>query len=411
MKILGILFLICIHLAIQPLRDIHTEFLQAHQLLSDERFDEALKIYKELLYIMPTNSELLCNIGFIYKKKQMITHALHYYEKARITTDNKPKVERAISSAYLALGDFEKGWPAYEYRWHTPPYYNQELKSHIDADLSLHNKVVLIKTEYGLGDTLQFIRYARIMKQKGAFVIVESQNALIPLLKLCPYIDKIIPAGQPEGSHFTILLMSLPLICNTRLDSIPDSTPYLWADKHLIDQWSPVINALKKYNVGICWQADIHAHAQEETVKVDSMAKSINLTYLAQLSSLPNIQLYSLQKIYGTEQLAQLPNKNMITTFENIDEAHGAFMDTAAIIMNMDLVITIDTSIAHLAGGLGKPVWLLLPYAADWRWLLNRNDSPWYPNMRLFRQKEPGNWQGVIDEIKMLMKKKDLETT
>jgi len=410
--------------------DASKTLISAHQHLINYEYDQALSLYEKLAIENPNNCEILCNLGFMLKKQHKMIQAIQIYEKARPYAQSTSKIERALSGAYLALGDFERGWPAYEYRWAHPPSYNQDLKKYLEQGGSLHNKIVLIKTEYGLGDTLQFIRYAKILKEKGAYIIVESQKPLMKLLSLCPYIDKIIPSGQPEGSHFTVLLMSLPLVFGTNLKTIPAQIPYLWADQKLTDQWKSFLSTDKKFKIGICWQADVHKNAQEDTVKLDSIAKSIPLNYLAQLSQpvrhspsdddgLPNITLYSLQKVNGVEQLQTLRSDYKIHHFDNLDEEHGdspmksddtskdypktktgPFMDTAAIIMNLDLIITIDTSIAHLAGGLGKPVWLLLPYAADWRWLLNRDDSPWYPTMTLFRQQQPGNWQIVMDEVK-----------
>ncbi|MDR3550760.1 MAG: hypothetical protein P4L31_05060 [Candidatus Babeliales bacterium] len=405
MKILQYLTGLLIHMGVATMCaiDINATIADAYQHLIDNQYDQALALYEQAYHVEPTNGQLLCNLGFIFKKKNMMREAIDMYEKARPYISSKAKIERALSGAYLALGDFERGWLAYEYRWQEPPYYNQDLKRHLKNGGSLQNKILLIKTEYGLGDTLQFIRYARELKNKGAYIIVESQKPLMPLLNLCPYIDKIIPEGQPEGSHFTILLMSLPLIFETKIESIPHGTPYLFANQKLVKKWKDNVSQNKKIRIGICWQADIHKNAHDEIVKLDSMAKSIPLNCLAQLSELPNVTLYSLQKINGLEQLKTLPAHYKVHHFEHMDQEHGPFMDTAAIIMNMDLVITIDTSIAHLAGGLGKPVWLLLPYAADWRWMLNRDDSPWYPNMRLFRQQHPGMWQNTIDEIKPLL--------
>jgi tetratricopeptide (TPR) repeat protein len=353
----------------------------------------------------PHNPAHLLSIGFMLKKLNRYEQALALYEYARPYVSQKSSLERALSGAYLAIGDFEHGWPAYEYRWTNPPAYNQELKNYLERGGSLHNKIVVLKTEYGLGDTLQFIRYAQILKDAGAYVIVESQKSLIPLLTLCPYIDKVCPQESVNGAHFFALLMSLPLILHTNVQTIPAQVPYLFADPELVSRWSSKKALHKKLHIGICWQADIHAQSHNQTVIDDAKSKSIALNYFFDLAQLDQIQLYSLQKVNGLEQLKSC---DTIIHFDDLDTTHGPFMDTAALMKNLDLVITIDTSIAHLAGGLGVPCWLLLNYGADWRWLGGMPEyqeiSPFYPTMKLFRQKTPGDWRTVIREVTTKLK-------
>lgn len=365
--------------------------------------------YNQLLTALqtdPHNPDLLLSLGFVLKKMNRFSQAIALYEHARPFVGQKSRLERGLSSAYLSLGDLERGWPAYEYRWVTPPEYNQELQRYIMHGGSLRNTIIVVKTEYGLGDTLQFIRYAQLLKDQGARVILECQKQLIPLLSLCPYIDEIHPQGTTIPAHFFVLLMSLPLIMNTNLASIPAQVPYLYADPKLIDAWKTRKIPSKKLHVGICWQADTHASSNNATVITDAQEKSIGLAQLMQIAT-ESVQLYSLQKINGLEQLAAFSD-NSLVVFDDLDTHHGAFMDTAAFMKQLDLVITIDTSIAHLAGGLGVPCWLLLPAAADWRWLSGVKEyeftTPWYPNMRLLRQKTLGDWQPVIQEVIIALK-------
>lgn len=358
------------------------------------------------LHSEPYNPHTVLSLGFILKKLNRYQQAIALYEHARPLIEQKSSIERALSGAYLALGDFQNGWPAYEYRWVNPPAHNIELYQYLENGGSLHNKIVLLKTEYGLGDTLHFIRYAKCLKEKGAKVIVECQLPLIPLLKLCPYIDELHPQGTVIGAHFFALLMSMPLIMNTTIETIPQEIPYLFAQQSLIDFWKNRLASDKKMHIGICWQADIHQNSNNQTVRIDAQSKSIPLVFFSDVADLEDVQLYSLQKINGLEQLDSLKN---IIHFDDLDAKNGPFMDTAALMKNLDLVITIDTSIAHLAGGLGVPCWLLLSYGADWRWLGGMPEyeftSPWYPNMRLFRQKNPSDWQAVIDVIKQALTK------
>lgn len=365
-----------------------------------QEYDVAYQIALHEAKSDPYNQEKLLSLGFFLKKLNRYSQAIAIYEHMSPFTSHYGAIQRALSGAYLALGDFERGWPAYEYRWKNPPRYNQELKEYLTLDGSLRNKIIVLKTEYGLGDTLHFIRYAQILKNKGAHVILECQKQLIPLLSLCPYIDEIYPQGSIIPAHFFALLMSMPLILDTTLNSIPSTIPYLFADKTLLKIWREKLNT-KHFKIGICWQSDPHTNSHQ-TVIADAQAKSIPLTNLELLANLEHVQLYSLQKINGLEQLH---SNHAIVHFNDLDTTHGPFMDTAALIKQLNLVITIDTSIAHLAGGLGIPCWLLLNAGADWRWMIDRNDSPWYPTMRLFRQKKAGDWNSVIEEVITALKK------
>lgn len=347
------------------------------------------------------NVNLWCTAGYFAKKLGLLTDAKKYYQSAQQLAPTHSRANRALSHIYLAEGDFTHGWPCYEYRWKQPPSYNREFHEYLQSGGTLHNKIVLLKGEYGLGDTLQFIRYAKLCKDRGAQVILESQPALIPLLSHCPYIDELIPQENSlPGAHQIALLMSMPLIFDTTLSTIPHEIPYLYADDKLVHYWHTKINP-DTFNIGICWHADAHVDCTIKEIKEDAQRKSIPLSFLEELATIPNVTLYSLQKIYGLEQLS--PTSSVIY-FEKLDTDHGPFMDTAALMKNLDLVITIDTSIAHLAGGLGVPVWVLLPYQADWRWLLDRTNSPWYPSMQLFRQTGPRNWQDLIQTVKHHLK-------
>jgi len=398
--------------------NLKTAFFYAQQ----GNYQKSFCLYKELLQNDPENTQLMFDTAYVLKKLHRYDEAIELYEKifAHPNYTHNPKVKLSASHAYLISGNFEKGLPLFEYRWFHPPSYNQKLKNYLQNHERLDKKTVLLKTEFGLGDTMQFIRYAKLLKEKGATVIVEGQKPLVELLSLCPYIDTVVTKqNQNIHSDFTCQLMSLPFIFNTRLrpnlanastdkqgfvgqalETISDDIPYLHADKNLEQKWSSHIDP-ESFNIGICWHADPHKNSDNTIVQKDGESKSIPLKLLAQLSDIKNVRLYSLQKVDGLDQLKKLPQSYLVHSFgKKFDEKHGAFMDTAAVIQHLDLVITIDTSVAHLAGALGKQVWVLLPHTADWRWLQNRNDSPWYPTMKLFRQPKPKDWKSVVDEIK-----------
>ncbi len=389
----------------------------AYCYLATDEYKKAQIIYEKLAHILPNNPDILCNLGLVLKRQNKMHEAITIYKKALDTIKKANKknydkkmmrisIKTGISGAYLALGNFAHGWSAYEYRWVNPPYYIHCFKQYRKrSNNNFKNKRILIKTEYGLGDTLQFIRYLPFLKKKGAYIMVESQPELATLLKQCWYIDEIIPPKMEKRYDLCTLLMSMPFIMDTTAKTIPTPIPYLFADEKLINYWHKKIADDHNFKVGLCWQAQKHAENENLLIRKSAEQKSIPLHKLAPLAEAPNISFYSLQKIHGTDQLHNLPNNFAIHHFDNMDTKNGRFMDTAALIKNLDLVITIDTSIAHLAGGLGVPVWLLLPHHADWRWFLDRNDSPWYPSMRLFRQPQPGNWHAVIQNVKTALQK------
>jgi hypothetical protein len=257
----------------------------------------------------------------------------------------------------------------------------------------LEGRTILIHAEQGLGDTIQFIRYAPLVKRRGGTVIVECQPVLSQLLAGCPGIDRLIAQGSPlPAFDVHVPLLSLPRIFGTTLADVPAEVPYLFADAALIERWRDELAGVPGVKIGIAWQGNTRFPA-------DCM-RSIPLTHFAPLAQVDGVRLFSLQKGPGREQLAAtaayLP---VIDLADRLDEKAGGFMDTAAVVKNLDLIITSDTAIAHLAGALGVPVWVGLALGADWRYLLGREDSPWYPTMRLFRQTRLGDWDGVFERI------------
>jgi len=364
------------------------------------QYDEALELYIHALEINPNLHVALYNFGFTLKKLGRIQESIAIQKR---TIEQKPDYANAhfsLSLSYLTLGNFKRGWQEYEWRWAT---YNESPKK---FDCPVWNgsnpagKTILLYAEQGLGDTFQFVRYAKVLKEKGATVILQTQNALATLFEQCPYIDTVIKRTHPAApaADFHTALMSLPLLCKTELHSVPADIPYLYADQALVNYWHKKLANDPHFKIGLCWQGNMQYPTA--SLRRTVAEKSIPVNYFGPISQLQGVSLYSLQKINGTKQLDTLDNTLVIQTFgPDFDESNGRFMDTAAIMKNLDLVITVDTAIAHLAGALGTPVWVLLPQIADWRWMLERTDSPWYPTMHLFRQDESGNWEALIERI------------
>jgi hypothetical protein len=295
------------------------------------------------------------------------------------------------SHCELAMGHFQTGWRLRESRWRIDQIKAEKVDSHEPLWLGeeqLRGKTILLWAEQGLGDTLQFLRYAPLVAQMAGPVIVRVPGALKSLAESlrCPV--SIITNDEPLPFHdFHCPLMSLPLAFGTALESIPADIPYLSADIDLIDKWRKLLGPRDNLRIGVAWAG----RQYEPLNRTRDMAFEV-LRPLAKL----NIEIISLQK--------QVPEKDRkalesLPQFRNIGETLIDFADTAALIENLDMVISADTAVAHLAGALGRTVWIMLRHSGEWRWLLERSDSPWYPTARIFRQKVRGDWAGVVSEI------------
>lgn len=365
------------------------------------RLEESLAIYQDLDRLLPNNPSIIYNIAFTYKKMGFVDKALDYYAK---TLELNPEHAEALFSqglAYLVLGDFEKGWHGYEWRYSRPSQGSLRTYTEPRWDGSdLQGKTILIHAEQGLGDTFQFIRYAKLIKEKNGIIIAAVQKPLVKLIKHCKYIDHVISLDETPP-HFDVHspMLSLPYALKTRIDTVPCEIPYLYADETLVEDWKEKLAADKNFKIGICWQGN--DNYATPLLRMTVAQKSVHPKEFAPICCVPGVSIYSLQKTTGTDQLKDIPDTMHIITFDgDFDQSHGRFMDTAAVIKNLDLIITVDTSISHLASGLGIPTWIMLPNPADWRWMINRNDSPWYPNVtRLFKQPTPGDWESMIKEV------------
>ncbi len=384
--------------------DIQGIFEYANALNALNHSTKALSIYVQLLKKRPQDSSILYNIAYTLKSLGYITDAMPFYEATLRYKPDNAEAHFSLGLAYLVDGNFKKGWPEYEWRWKRNAQLTPRTFAQPAWDGScLDNKIIFLHAEQGLGDTLQFIRYAKFLKEKyrGLIIIVAVQKPLFDLIsRCCPYIDKVITLDQiPMHFDFHAPLLSLPYIIGTDIDTIPTPIPYITADPALVAEWGTKLAQDTNFKVGICWQGN--NQYSTPFLRAVVAAKSISLASFAPLARIPGVSLYSLQRETGTEQLASSTSMFKINIFDDhFDKDHGRFMDTAAVMHHLDLIITIDTSIAHLAGAMGKRVWLLLPTPPDWRWMLNRSDSPWYPQtMRLFRQSEAGHWAPLIQAV------------
>lgn len=383
-------------LTIKP-SDIVTRFELANTYNVQGDFDNAIKEYTTILNYDENLADVRCNLAHTFRYKGAWHEAIPHYQMVIKQRPNNAHAHYGLAESYLGLGNFADGFEQWEWRWKRSADTRNFGQRQWDGS-DPNGKRILLRAEYGQGDTIQFIRYAQILKSQGAYVMLEAQYSLVQLLKLCPYIDEVFPIAEDNclpPFDMQLPIMSFPRVCKTTLETIPATVPYIKAEPSLVNYWKEIVKSDSNFKVGICWDVSPYY----ESFKTALSKKAIPLATFAPVLTMPGLSFYSLQKINGLEQLDQLPQGLPIHHYDDFDSSHGRFMDTAALIANLDLVITVDTSVAHLAGALGKPVWVILPMVSDWRWMQHRNDSPWYPTMRLFRQEQPSSWESVMVTI------------
>jgi tetratricopeptide (TPR) repeat protein len=355
-----------------------------------DRFDEAIASYDRALALKPDYTEAYSNLGNTLYQLDRPEDALASYGRALALAPGDAQAHWNASLARLLCGDFAEGWREYEWRSATrppllPPRPFRQPLWLGDADIA--GKTILLHAEQGQGDTIQFCRYAPMVAALGARVVLEVQPSLKALLGSLAGVSEIVGRGEklPAFDRHCPLL-SLPLAFKTRLATVP-SMPYLSAPPERVARWAMRLAPVTGRRVGVAW-AGSATHWNDRR-------RSIGLAPLLTLAS-PRVTLVSLQKERRPADGDLLEaHPGILRLGEDFDD----FADTAAVIQSLDLVIAVDTAVAHLAGAMGKPVWILLPFAPDWRWLRNRADSPWYPSAELFRQPRPGDWASAVTRL------------
>jgi tetratricopeptide (TPR) repeat protein len=354
---------------------------------------EAVGYLRRGVELMPNLAEAHNSFGSVLSAQGDLDAAEAEFDRAIQLKPDYPDANWNRSLHWLLRGNYELGWPAYEWRWRCkrPSALPKMSKPRWDG-ASLHNRTILLYAEQGLGDTLQFVRYAPMLKARGAKVILQCQGALIPLLSRCEGIDELVAWGAPvPACDVWLPLMSVPAVVRTTLATIPAKVPYLFANPALVDYWRRELAPIAGLRVGITWQGS-KTHAWDRH-------RSVSLSVYEPLARIQGVRLISLQKGNGAEQIQENAGKIEVLDLGDRVDRTNPFADTAAIIQNLDVVVAIDSAIAHLAGGLGAPVWIALHKTPDWRWLVDRLDSPWYPTARLFRQTSVGDWGPVFQSI------------
>jgi tetratricopeptide (TPR) repeat protein len=358
-------------------------------LMEQGRLDEAVAACKKAVELSPDIPETYYNLGTALHDSGRFDEAIKVYEHSIRLAPNSWQSHWNLALALLTIGDYPRGWK--EFQWRLDAHFpeRQLFRPRWNGE-SLEGKTILLRSDPGsFGDMLQFARYAKKVAERGGRVVLECLPELKRLLTNTPGVDRTFVAEQTPP-HFDVqcMLMELPLIFGTDLNSIPNAVPYVIPDLQSVRSWGEKLGEKKKLRVGLAW-----AGASRSMYK-GTRGRSMGLAQLQPLANLPGVEFHNLQMGDAASEISPYTLPLIDHTKEIAD-----FADTAALVANLDLVITVDTAIAHLVGAMGKPVWVMLPFVGDWRYLRDRFDSPWYPTMRLFRTKTVGNWNPLVEEV------------
>jgi|GEM_PF-676870 tetratricopeptide (TPR) repeat protein/SAM-dependent methyltransferase len=373
------------------------DFHEAHRCLGSAlkelgRFDEAAESYDRAVSLNPNFPDIYINIGNLERLKGNIDKAAECYRKALSLKPDDALAHLCLAIVLLLRGDFPNGWKAYQWRWESVPLRSTKRKFPVPQwdGSPLNGKRILLYSEQGMGDTIHFIRYVSSVKRLGGKIIVQCEKELIKLFSRIPEIGLLISKEQvPPAFDVHCPLLSLPYLFGTTADTIPANLPYLSASPECLGKWRQRFKDIREMKIGLVW-AGGYRHPEDHY-------RSIPLPLLRPLVAVPNTRFFSLQVGQRAADLKQCGFGEKVV---DLSPELNDFSETAAVISLLDLVISVDTAAAHLAGALARPVRLLLPFAPDWRWLLHREDSLWYPKvMRLFRQDCLGQWEPVIKRV------------
>ncbi|MGH7178881.1 MAG: tetratricopeptide repeat protein, partial [Tepidisphaeraceae bacterium] len=351
------------------------------------RLPDAVEAAEKGAAAFPNDPNFPSNISVLCRRLRDYPTAIRWAERALKIQPGMSDAHGNLALALLSAGDYARGWVEYEWRWRSPTFtspardFRQPLWDGSDAA----GRTILVHAEQGFGDTIQFMRYVPMLIERGAKVIVECHYALLPMVRRIEGLHKTVAAGLalPDFDVHAPLL-SLPRAFGTTLDSIPSTVPYLTIDAQRIKAWREKIPR-ERFNVGITWAGN----------RKPDPSRNISPELLLPLRDVAGIRLFGLQKRDAETYSPPPPELEMVDLSSELSD----FAETGSAMRAMDLVLTIDSAAAHLAGAIGAKVWTFVPWAPDWRWMLDRDDSPWYPTMRLFRQTTAGDWPSVIRRV------------
>lgn len=352
------------------------------------RLEESVACHERAIALLPDSVNAHNNLGYTRRKQGKLKEARESFKRARALDPASADVRWNLSLLDLLEGDFAEGWRGYEARRDRKESRPRSFAKPIWRGQPLKGARILLHSEQGFGDSIQFVRYLPMVQAAGGTVILNVPSSLRRLIEAMPGVSALTVEGDPLPEfEWQCPLLSLPLAFKTAVDTIPSKVPYLNVPEGALEAARRLTWPDRELRVGVAWSGNPKC--------TEDQARSISLPSLNPLLSLGGVQFFSLQMGAAAESLD--PVRLAMT---DLRPAIRDFADTAALIEQLDLVLTVDTAMAHLAGALAKPTWLLLPFAPDWRWLLDREDSPWYPTMRIFRQQRPGDWQEVIERVR-----------
>lgn len=356
--------------------------------------ERAVALFSRALSMDPAYTAAYANLGSAYRELGEITRAIRAYTQATRLRPDRPEPQWNLATALLLSGDFRRGFSAFEWRKSLPEHAHRSLRPNPwNAGANIAGKTVLVYEEQGIGDLIQFARFLPEIRKLGARSVLICSPRIAPLMRESNLADAVVTESEAESevlaaATFTADIMSLPFLLGISASQLPGPDRYLRVSPSRRESWQWVRRS-DAINVGIAWQGKLSP--------IDH-GRSFPVTHFSLIAKEPRINLISLQRNEGRDQLHDSGIKTILDLPETLD-SEGAFLDSAAVISELDLVITSDTAIAHVAGAIGIPVWIALKYVPDWRWGLSNEDSPWYPSAKLYRQRQPGNWQEVFERI------------
>jgi tetratricopeptide (TPR) repeat protein len=375
--------------------ELDPEHVAAHSNLGvvwrdEDNLEAAEALCRRALELDPNHAPSHLNLGSVLHDRGKLEDAEAACRRALALKPNFAEAHYNLGVLRLLRGDFEAGWREYEGRFGFGPRVPEPALPRWDGS-ELKGRTILVTREQGLGDALHFVRYVSLLKQRGATVVFVCPPPLRALLSGCAGIDHLIDQlPSPVTCDCFVPLISLPRLVGTTLETIPADVPYLFPNSERLEHWQRVLSDLTGFNVGICWQGNPGNR--------NDRRRSVPLQQFEPLARVPGVHLVSLQVGVGVEQLEAVTGRWPITDLGSRFDI-ASFADAAAVLLGLDLLVSVDTALVHLAGALGAPTWLALPFVPDMRWLLGRNDSPWYPTIRLFRQERAGDWTSVFKRM------------
>lgn len=380
-------------IARQPARaEVH--YNRGRLLGAMSRYDDEIAAYRRAIALKPDFVAAYVNLGVALRDLQRFDDAMQQFRKALSIDPNDAGARTNRSQTNLLLGEFEHGWREYEWRWRDGTCsHGFDPATLWLGKQPISGKTLLVHHEQGLGDTLQFVRFIDRLSAAGAKVVLRVQDAVLPLLHDYPGVTQLLGEHEaPPPFDYHCPTLSLPLALGVRAGDLSARHPYLEADREKAVQWNSFFNGTpRRPRVGVVWSGS-RGHLNDRN-------RSMRLEQLRPLFD-TDADFVSLQKDVRDEDRDLLTQWEQQRMLRDPGERLATFADTAALIAHLDLVVCVDTSVAHLAGALGKPVWIALPFPPDWRWQLERSDSPWYPQARLFRQSIRGDWSNVVTDLK-----------